>query len=90
MANFKIYSTKFFCNTKVAGLGGIFMQPKLLCIWYVYLQQLTEDYSESCFKRSPGWFIETLREGDVLEATTVNLRGLEMNLSRQPLVEVNL
>jgi hypothetical protein len=51
--------------------------------------QLTEDSSESCFKRSPGRLIEALRESDVLEATTVDLRGLKVNLAKQ-LVEVYL
>ena len=28
----KIYSTKYFCNTKVAGLGEIFVKRKFSCI----------------------------------------------------------
>ena len=31
----KIYSTKYFYNTKVAGLGGIFVQRKFCHIWYM-------------------------------------------------------
>ena len=30
----KIYSTEYFCSTKVAGLGEVFVQRKLLAIWY--------------------------------------------------------
>ena len=29
----KIYSTEYFCNTKVAGLGEIFVQRKFCHIW---------------------------------------------------------
>jgi Holliday junction resolvase-like predicted endonuclease len=29
----KIYSTKFLCSTKVAGLGEIFIQRKFSCTW---------------------------------------------------------
>ena len=30
----KIYSTEYFCNTEVAGLGKIFVQQKVLAIQY--------------------------------------------------------
>ena len=30
----KIYSTEYFCNTKVAGFGEIFVQQKFYRIWY--------------------------------------------------------
>ena len=32
----KIYSTKYFCNIKVAELGEIFVQRKVLVIRYVH------------------------------------------------------
>ena len=31
----KIYSTKYFCNTKVAGVDEILVQQKFSAIWYV-------------------------------------------------------
>ena len=30
----KIYSIKYFCNTKVSGLGEIFVKRKFSCILY--------------------------------------------------------
>ena len=30
----KIYSTEYYCNTKVAGLGEIFVKRKFSCILY--------------------------------------------------------
>ena len=45
--------------------------------------KLTKDSSEGSFKRGPGQLIEVLRESDVLQATAVNLRGLEVNLLKQ-------
>ena len=35
-----MYSTKFFCNIKVAGLGKIFIQRKFSCIQYFALNCL--------------------------------------------------
>ena len=29
----KVYSTEYFCNTKVAGVGKIFVQQKFSAIW---------------------------------------------------------
>ena len=34
----KIYSTKYFCSTKVAGLGEIFVKRKFSRIWYSNFQ----------------------------------------------------
>ncbi len=31
----KVYSTEYFCNTKVAGLGEIFVQRKISAIQYL-------------------------------------------------------
>ena len=31
----KIYSTEYFCSTKVAGLGKLFVQQKFLAIQYM-------------------------------------------------------
>ena len=31
----KIYSTEYFCNVEVAGLGEIFIQRKFLAVWYI-------------------------------------------------------
>ena len=36
----KISSTKYFCNTKVAGLGKIFVQRKLLPIYSSTVESL--------------------------------------------------
>ena len=38
----KIYSTKYFCNTKVAGLGEIFVQQKFLVIQYIMVLDLMQ------------------------------------------------
>ena len=38
---------KFFCNTKVAGLGEIFMQRKISCIRYITVHVLMHDLSGS-------------------------------------------
>ena len=32
----KICSTEYFCNTKVAGIGKIFVQRKICCIQYTF------------------------------------------------------
>ena len=32
----KIYSTKYFCNTKISVLGEIFVKLKFSCIRYIY------------------------------------------------------
>ena len=34
----KIYFTEYFCNTKLAGLGEIFVKQKFLRIWYFGLK----------------------------------------------------
>ena len=47
-ASAKIYSTKYFCNTKgtLAGLGKIFVQRKSLAIQYVLsVSPLTHTYN---------------------------------------------
>ena len=42
----KIYSTEYFCNTKVyvAGLGEIFIQQTFSAIWYVLSLPLTHSH----------------------------------------------
>ena len=36
MALVKIYSTEYFCNAKVAGIGKIFVQQKFSVVWYMF------------------------------------------------------
>ena len=49
----KIYSTKYFCNTKVAGLGESFVQQKFLVILYIMVLDLYASFSALCRWNGP-------------------------------------
>ena len=46
----KIYSTKYFCNTKVAGLGEIFVQQNFV-VYSIMLKTNTTPDSPTCNHR---------------------------------------
>ena len=33
----KTYSSEYFCNARIAGIGEIFVQRKFLAIWYMHI-----------------------------------------------------
>ena len=43
-ASAKIYSTEYFCNAKVAGIGEIFVQRKVSAIRYIIYVEYAIDF----------------------------------------------
>ena len=45
----KINSVKYFCNTRVAGLSEIFVQRKVLAVWYVHWEVIVCCFTDVLF-----------------------------------------
>ena len=45
----KINSVKYFCNARVAGSGEIFVQRKVLAVWYVYWEVIVCCFTDVLF-----------------------------------------